>query len=130
MRAEIAAQILRFGIIGLTATAVHYLVLRTAITGFGLPPAPANGVAFLIALGASWLGQSRWVFRRPGTDGARMLRFAVSALGGLLGNMAIMAIVTGAIGLPWQAGFLAALIIVPAASFAVNRLWVFRARRN
>lgn len=121
------SEIARFGAVGLAATAVHFAVLRAGVEILGLPPVAMNGFAFLCAVSVTYVGQSVWVFRRPGLSRARLMRFAASTLGGLVGNVAIMALAVGPAGLPYEAGFLLALCLVPAATYLANKLWVFRA---
>lgn len=120
-------EVTRFGIVGLAATAMHYLVLTVLVELVRIPPTPANGLAFLCALGITYLGQSLRVFRKRSQHGvSQVLRFIVSLAVGLLSNMAIMAISVHAFKLDYQTGFLLALIFVPMLSFMINRSWVFR----
>lgn len=120
-----AAEIVRFAVVGVAATATHFLVLWAGVEWAGGPPAPMNGLAFLAAVSATYLGQSIWVFRRPGVSAARLARFAVSTLGGLAGNVAIMAAAVGPAQLPYEVGFALALVIVPPITYFANKLWVF-----
>lgn len=119
-------EILRFGVVGLAATAMHYVILRLVVEELAIPPSFANGLAFLCALCVTYLGQSLWVFRKRSQHGAaQMLRFTVSLLFGLFANMGIMALSVHGLGLNYQDGFLLSLFLVPALSFMVNRFWVF-----
>ena len=131
LSAPLLAQAARFGAVGLAATAVHFAVLVAGVEGAGLPPAPANGLAFLVALSVTYLGQSLWVFPGPAPDpasgprAARLARFAAAAVTGLLGNAGVMALAVDAAGLPYRAGFVLGLLVVPPLSFALARFWVF-----
>jgi putative flippase GtrA len=123
-------EILRFGCVGLAATLTHFAVLSLGVERLGLPPALANGLAFAVAVGVTWAGQSAWVFRGHGRSGPGLAaRFAVSLAAGFLGNVAIMFLVTRIIGLHYRVGFVIALIVVPAGSYLLNRRWVFRKAR-
>ncbi len=120
-------EILRFGCIGVAATLTHFLILSLSVERLGLDPTIANGLAFSIALLVTFFGQSFWVFR--GHDGLGPVvigRFGVSLLLGLAANMAIMAICTRLLGLPYQAGFVTGLLVVPVLSYVLNKFWVFR----
>lgn len=120
-------EILRFGIVGITATATHFLLLGAGVDLLHLPPVPVNAIAFSMAAFITFFGQLLWVF--PGHDGlnrARVTKFLASLLAGMAGNTAIMAISTHGLGLPYQVGFLISLVLVPAGSFLLNKLWVFR----
>ena len=120
-----SGQLLRFGVVGIAATLVHLGTLRLGVERAGIPPAIANGIAFSAAVGVTYLGQALWVFRRSDHSLARFRRFAVSVLGGLLANVGIMAFAVQVLGLHYLVGFVAALTLVPAGTFVVNKLWVF-----
>lgn len=123
----VLGQLSRFAVVGLAATAVHFLVLVIAVEAGSVPPAPANGLAFLVALSVTYLGQSRWVFHDRSKHGtAQMLRFAVSLVIGLIANMVTMAVSVQLLGLSYQTGFVLGVLLVPALSFVINRTWVFR----
>lgn len=119
-------EITRFGIVGFAATGVHLAVLTLGVERLGLPPATANGLAFLCALGVTYAGQSLWVFRGRGRHGAgQVLRFAVSLGIGMLANVGIMALCVNGLKLDYRVGFVLGLVLVPALSFVINRYWVF-----
>ena len=113
----------RFAAVGLGATALHFAVLVAAVDGAGIAPAPANGLAFLVALGLSFVGQSLWVFRRP--EASRIVRFVPAALVGLGVHAGLMALLVDGAGLPYAAGFAVCVLVVPPLSFVLARLWVF-----
>ena len=134
------AQAARFGAVGLAATAVHYAALVGCVEGAGIPAAPANGLAFLVALSVTFLGQSAWVFPGAGraarraqtlaarlaqTDLSRLARFAAAAAAGFAANAAVLALAVDAAGLPYRAGFAIGLLVVPPLSFLLARSWVF-----
>lgn len=119
-------ELLRFGAVGLAATAVHLAVLALAVEQLGVPPSPANGAAFICAVSVTYLGQSLWVFSGRSRHGAgQLLRFAASLVLGFLTNVGIMAFSLHVLDLPYQFGFLLGLVLVPGLSFLVNRFWVF-----
>jgi putative flippase GtrA len=121
-------ELLRFGLIGLAATGLHFALLTLLVERGGLPPPTANGVAFLGALTVTYLGQSLWVFPGRSRHSPRqMLRFALSLVLGLAANMAIMALCTQVLGFDYRTGFIIGVATVPALSFTINRSWVFAA---
>lgn len=123
-------QILRFSITGILATLTHFAVLTTGVEVFGLPPIPTNGLAFCVAVIVTYLGQSLWVFRARGHNTAQMGRFVATALLGLVSNVGLMALVVRGLGLPYQVGFVTALICVPLMTFVANKFWVFSECRD
>ena len=121
-----SGEILRFGIVGVIATLVHFGMLRLGVEWLGIPAAPANGLAFSVAVGVTYFGQSVWVFLDPVHSFGRLRRFLLSVLGGFLANVGIMALAVQVLGLHYLVGFVAALTIVPTATFIINKFWVFR----
>lgn len=125
--AGLAAQVARFGTVGVAATLTHGLVLVALSEGLALDPVVGNLLAFSIAFGVSFAGQSRWVFRAGGFAFGHLWRFASTALLGLGLNFAIMKLTVDALGLHYLLGFAAVVASVPAITFLLNKLWVFQA---
>lgn len=119
-------EFLRFGTVGLAATGIHWIVLSLVVETFGILTSLANGLAFLCAASVTYLGQSLWVFSaRSHHNAMQVLRFTLSLAIGFVANVCIMALTIHVLGLPYQAGFLLGIIVVPALSFLINRFWVF-----
>ncbi len=118
-------EILRFGVVGIAATVVHYLVLSAGVEHAGADPVIMTAIAFLCAVGVTYAGQSIWVFRVRSHDATRMVRFGISVFGGLAGNVAIMGTTVNLLRLDYNIGFIAGLIMVPAATYLLNKKWVF-----
>jgi putative flippase GtrA len=117
--------IARFGIVGLGAATVHAVLFMLLVEGARWSGAAATPVAFLCAFIVSYLGQSRWTFR---ADHAwpQFARYAATALVGLgLNVLAAWSIVDIA---GWPPAFVLpfALGAIPALTFVMMRLWVFR----
>ncbi len=123
-----APEMVRFGIVGMAATLTHYLALILLVESGGLRATPATGIAFLLALCVTYLGQSYFVFRAADHGTSRLARFCMVALGGLAANSAMMFVVTESLGLSYHIGFVITLMIVPTASFILSKIWVFRQR--
>lgn len=118
----------RFGIVGVVATAVHMLVALTLLNMFGLPPLPANIIAFSVAFSVSFGGHSLWTFRGHGADLkasiARLL--AVAIFGFLLNNGTLWLLVEKTV-LGDNGSVILAALVVPPVAYLMNKFWVFRA---
>ncbi|WP_299882978.1 GtrA family protein [uncultured Sulfitobacter sp.] len=123
--ALIPGEALRFGVVGVAATGVHLAALTAGVELAGIPPGIMNGLAFCAAVSVTYFGQALWVFRVARRHTLQTLRFAISVLFGILANMAIMAAAVHLFDLPYMFGFAAGLILVPAATFVLNKFWVF-----
>lgn len=119
-------QIFRFGIIGVAATVIHSGVVVSLVELGGLSPTPANLLAFGCALGASYVGHYYWTFRAISPHATAFVRFAIAAATGLVLNYALFFAIVDM----WRANYLialcAVLVVVPAVTFTMNKLWAFR----
>ncbi len=119
-------QILRFGVVGVVVAALYvllYLLLQPVLS----QPA-ANALAFLIAVGVQYLGQTLFTFRRPLAVSAQIGRFTAMIGAGLL----MSALITGWIGpqLGWPHWMSAAMVtvVLPVQNYVFMKLWVYSDR--
>lgn len=127
-RFETAAQGLTFAAIGVAATLVHLAVAMTASEVLGLVPLLANFAGYACAVSVSYLGHARLTFGTPARDGRQFLRFATVSLLGLATSQAIVYGLADVAGLPFGLALAPALIIVPAMTFVLSKVWAFRRR--
>jgi len=123
--ALILNEALRFGVVGIAATGVHLATLTAGVELAGIPPGLMNGLAFCAAVSVTYFGQTLWVFRVARRHALQTMRFAVSVLFGIFANMAIMTAAVHLVHVPYIYGFIAGLLLVPAATFILNKFWVF-----
>lgn len=120
-------EIFRFGIIGTLATLTHFVFLCILVECFAMQPTLANGAAFLCAISVTYFGQSLWVFTGHGGIGIyKLLKFSTSLFIGFTLNLLIMYLSTEFFEFGYRLGFVIACLLVPAVSFIINKLWVFR----
>jgi putative flippase GtrA len=122
-------QLLRFGVAGLASASVYsgvYLALAVRLPAahatLAVPP------AFVIALTFSYALHSLWSFRghgRRSVGGMRPLRFLVVQLAQLGTNLAVTWLLTFWLGTPAWMPLILSILIVPFASFYLQRTWVF-----
>ncbi len=126
MREE-ARRVLRFGLNGLFATAVHYGVLAGLIEGAGMGSAAlANALAAVCGIAVSYAGNRSFVLRSRAPHRRAGPRFlagygAVVALHG--GAMALWADMGG---LDYRFGFLLFTGLAAVLTYLLNRFFVFR----
>jgi putative flippase GtrA len=118
-------QILRFGLIGGLATLAHLSVAVALVEGAAFPVLRANALAFLAALLLSYLGNRIWTFDGGGTHRRDFSRFALVALTCLAVNQAIVYGAVEALGWDYRLALAIVVLVIPAASFLLNRQWVF-----
>jgi hypothetical protein len=88
----------------------------------------ASSGGFLIALCASYLGNSYWTFGQRGVRAGQFGRYCILAVSSFLAGALIISITSRVLQWPFWAALLAVVAVTPAANLAVARYWVFAAR--
>ena len=123
-----ALEILRYGVNGIVATAVHYAVLTFNLQVLSISSAGlANVVAALFGISTSFIGSRYFVFRQ--TEESIMTQAA--KFGGLYVALAVvhgsvLLIWTDWLGYDYRLGFLLATALQIAGSYLGNKLLVFK----
>lgn len=118
-------EVVRFGITGILATLTHYLVLVASVELLGLSPVISNGLAFCVAVGVTYAGQSLWVFKVSHHSWGQVRKFIFTAVAGFLANIGLMAALHSGLSIDYQIAFVIILIIVPLCTYLANKYWVF-----
>lgn len=125
-----SAHLFRFiwyGGIGLINTAVDFSIYSVSVLLFDLHVAPANVLAFLVAVSMSYLLNARFTFRdvsAGGSAGFRFPRFLAVNLAGLV--ISTVMLVTLAEPLGPLAAKLLAVAVVALWGYAACHIFVFR----
>jgi putative flippase GtrA len=123
-----AQEIVRYGINGVAATAVHYGVLTFNLKVIEVPSAGlSNLIAAIFGIGASFLGSRYFVFAAMGES---IIRQAIK-FSGLYGVIAVLhglvlLVWTDCYGFDYRLGFLIATAIQVSLSYMGNKFLVFR----
>lgn len=120
-------QVFRFGVVGVSATIVHFVVALVMNEQFGVSPLWSNLIAFACAWPVSYLGNYFWTFDTDSNHGKSILRFAIAAICGLLLSQLIVWVVAEYMGYSLRIALIPALMLVPVFSFVMSRYWVFPA---
>lgn len=118
-------QMVKFGLVGLGATAVHSAILLILVEILGIGPVLASIPAFLIALGISFLINHHWTFVAKGAYARYFSRYAAVSISGLILNIAIMYGTVSVLHQSYVVGLGVVIISVPALSFLLQRCWTF-----
>jgi putative flippase GtrA len=120
-------QVPLFAIVGAVATLTHVSAALVARQLIGLEPLEANFVGYLTAVGVSYFGNARLTFRRRALHGPQFMRFVVVSLAGLGVTQGLTWLLVQQMGWPFWAALGVCAVAVPALSFALSRVWAFRA---
>ena len=119
-------QLLRFGIVGVTAASVHFCVVVLLVQTLTMQPLVANIFGFVVSFQVSYWGHSMWTF----SDSQVLHRAALPKL--LLVQIISLAVnesmfyILLSFHLPYPVALLIVLSILPAVTFLSSKLWVFR----
>ena len=119
---------LRYGAVGVLATAVHYGVLVLGVEVGGWPAFAASGAGAVIGAQVAYLGNRCFTFAHQGALASSWLRFQATAGFGALLGMAIVA-VGERLNIHYLLGQMAATGSALIVTFAINRHWTFRSPR-
>lgn len=117
-------QIMRFGMVGISATLLHLCIALTLNFVFGVSPQAANLIAFSCALIVSFLLHHSFSFRSTRKRAEALPRFFVAAGSGYLASAVGLAQLE-TMSLPTSISLILSACLIPAVSYFVNRYWVF-----
>ena len=121
-----AASFLRFCLIGLANTTLHFCVLSLFVELLGFPKPQANVLGFLVANVFSYCVNSLWNFKAQ-LKVAGYVRFFATSVTGCLISYAAMSLGEAA-GWYYRLTFLTQLPFVSLVNFTLLRLFVFPCR--
>jgi putative flippase GtrA len=135
-RARLAAQYIKFSMVGGAATATHALVFVILIEAFALPPLLANVFAFSIAIVVSFKGHFHWTFRSEASmhiasvcqTYTAFAKFVLVAFLGLTLNSLAVYLVIEVLILPYLYAVVPMVSLVPVITFTLSKYWVYAAR--
>lgn len=118
-------EIVRFGSVGLAATAIHAGVYA-ALVSLGVGPQWSNLGAFALAFVFSFFGHYSFTFRgRARSAGGAAARFFVVALAGYALNAGFVALTVDGLDQPPLFAVLFMLFVTPVVTFVLAKLWAF-----
>jgi putative flippase GtrA len=118
------AALLRYAAIGVLATATHYMLLAAAVELAGWRPALAAGVGAAIGAQVAYVGNRWFTFAHRGPWWPSWWRFQGTALIGVVGSSALVAL-GGVIGVHYLVAQFVATLLAMLLTFAINRRWAF-----
>jgi putative flippase GtrA len=124
---ETVAQLVRFAIVGF-ALAALYSAIYWYLATYVMTPVLAVVVAFLVAVSIGFVLHSRWSFRGHGAaeDHRLKVKFLAVQSSGFVLNEAFTWVLTGPLHGPTWWPLIPAIFFTPLATFALNKLLVFR----
>jgi putative flippase GtrA len=123
---ETFGQLVRFAIVGFSLAAI-YSVIYWYLATYVMAPVLAVVIAFIVSVSLGFVAHSRWSFRGHGKaeDRRMKIRFLAVQGSGFLLNEVFTWVLTGPMQGPTWWPLIPAIFVTPAATYLLNRQWVF-----
>lgn len=122
---KILRQLVVFGLVGIVATAAHYLVALGCHEALGLNLYAANLAGYSSAVTVSYIGHGKLTFQAV-LNQAVLQRFLIVSLSAFCASEGLLAALEAGFQLPHRLSLAIVVLIIPAISFVLNKLWVYR----
>ena len=116
--------LLRYALVGVLATGVHYALLVLCVEWAGWPAYLGSGLGAVVGAQVAYVGNRQFTFAHRGALPSSWVRFQAAALFGALVGMAIVALAVN-LGAHYLIAQAAATLLVLGLTFVVNRHWTF-----
>lgn len=122
------SPIIKYGIVGLLGTALHFGLLTALVEWGGLHPIAGSALGFIGVLIVSYVLNARWTFTdAPGQPAMKQfVKYTVVSLSGLTLNTVVMYAAVELAHLPYLLGQCIITVLVPLHNYVLNRRWTFR----
>lgn len=119
------SQLARFGVVGVGAMTVHWLVVA-AIVPLGIRELIANVIGFAVAFNVSYFGHHYWTFASTAETTTTFKRFLTVAITSFIVNECLYSLLLNFTTLDYRTALAIVLVAVAALTFVLSRLWAFR----
>jgi putative flippase GtrA len=123
----LTGQIGRFFVVGILATATHYLVAMLWLGWVSVWL--ANLLGYLAAVAVSYFGHQRITFRVPVAEVSHQRqapRFLLTSLGGLAISYLVLLALNMLLSAPDWLSLACVVTLVPVYTYIANKYWVFK----
>lgn len=118
-------RIVRFGVVGIAATAVYASSTFVAVGILHLSPVRSSIIGQLVATGVSYFGHTLYSFGLKLDHRTYFWRFLLIAAITFIVNGAVTWLMAEALGLSYRATIAIVTILIPIVNYVCNRFWVF-----
>lgn len=130
MRNSLLGLLLRFGSVGVAATAIYFVLALVFQWHGALGATPSSLLAYAVAALFSYMAHRSFTFGSQQAHGSALPRFIVTTLLGALLALAIPYALHDTMGLPAYVPVIAVCILIPLINLLVLRFWVFPEQRR
>ncbi|GAM75328.1 hypothetical protein JCM19241_3240 [Vibrio ishigakensis] len=122
-------QFFRFAVVGGVGFVVDISVFSLCLYVMNMPTTLSRVVAFLVAVGVTWLGNRIYTFGSSADVWPQLKRFAISAFISMVPNFLVFHLVLAYLGenvITHMLAFVLGVATGLCSNFALNTFWVFK----
>jgi len=120
-------QIIRFAIIGIMASAWHFMMVYLLVSQLQQHPLIANIFAFFSAFLISYFGHSLWTFKEKKHNHNHVIKkFFLVAVFGFILNEGGYFLLLSFTSFSYLLSLLIVLLVVPLITFIMSKYWAFQ----
>lgn len=128
LRAPVLVQFVKFGVVGVSNTALTFVVYTLLLKVFGVWYLAASAIGFSAGATNGFLLNRRWTFREHVGDTLTPVRWAIVQGCGLGVNEGLLYLFVHHAHLDKLVAQACATLVVTVTTFFANRAWTFRVR--
>ena len=122
----LAAQFIKFAIVGLSNTAITFVVYTALLKGAGISYLVASAIGFIAGATNGFLWNRRWTFSDHVGDAYTPVRWGIVQGCGLVIDEVLLYVLVHDAGVEKLLAQALAIIVVTITTFTGNRAWTFR----
>jgi len=126
LRAPVLIQFLKFGIVGVSNTALTFIVYTLLLKVFGVWYLAASAIGFMVGATNGFIFNRRWTFADHVGDSLTPVRWAIVQGAGLGINELLLYLFVDSAHVDKLLAQAFATSVVTVTTFLVNRAWTFR----
>jgi putative flippase GtrA len=122
---DFQAEIVRFGIVGVSSVGFYLLVLYLVTEAAGLALLPASIIAYLIAIVWGYTFQRIWTFRSSRSHLVAAPLFVLVQGVGIVINTVMLHVLVERVGLDFAPAQLISVACIAVWTYSAQKFWVF-----
>jgi len=126
LASPVVVQFVKFGIVGVSNTALTFIVYTILLKVFGVWYLAASAVGFMVGATNGFLLNRRWTFREHVGDALTPVRWAIVQGCGLAINEGLLFLFVSEAHIDKLLAQAFATVFVTVSTFFANRAWTFR----
>lgn len=119
-------KILKYGIVGLLGTFIHFGILLILVELFLIHPVLSSSIGFIVVVVISYFLNKKWTFQSENGGYNEFIKYLIVSCSGLVINTVIMYCSVNIFQFEYFVGQLIVTIVIPLSNYTLNSFWTFK----